>query len=268
MNVKLEHYTPLWIGSDATRTCWDSGDKSDTGLVWECALCGKISAYDELFNDTEGNHECPECESTDLVSYKKAGEKDCALIDRVGNKYKHSSTLEHLNYNFHIKGISRACLQELARHRIASPSVKSTRYTLKELKNLPRFVTPDSTWQSLGYANDMDRDSFWKNVAKFLVLTGDERVDACSVIALQNLQDMLKEGISNDIAKFCLPESYKTELAWTINARSLQNFLALRTNKAALWEIRKLAYSIYKSIPDEHKFIFTDVCSIEKGTDE
>ena len=63
------------------------------------------------------------------------GEKDRELIDRVGNKFKHASTLEHLAYNFYIKGISRACLQELARHRMTSLSVKSTRYTLKELKD-------------------------------------------------------------------------------------------------------------------------------------
>jgi len=34
-------------------------------------------------------------------------------------------------------------LQELARHRIASLSVKSTRYTLKELKDCKPFDTTD-----------------------------------------------------------------------------------------------------------------------------
>ena len=62
------------------------------------------------------------------------GEKDHSLIDRVGNKFKHASTLEHLTYNFYLEGVSRALLQELARHRMASLSVKSTRYTLKELR--------------------------------------------------------------------------------------------------------------------------------------
>ncbi len=55
------------------------------------------------------------------------GDRDRELIERVGNKYKHSSTLEHLVYTFYIKGISRALLQELSRHRVASLSVKSTR---------------------------------------------------------------------------------------------------------------------------------------------
>ena len=87
------------------------------------------------------------------------GEKDVELIERVGNKFKHASTLEHLYYNFYIQGISRALLQELARHRVASLSVKSTRYTLKELKKEAKF--------ELG---DFDR------AARFIVLTGDERV--------------------------------------------------------------------------------------------
>ena len=169
------------------------------------------------------------------------GEKDKALIDRVGNKYKHSSTLEHLVYTFYISGVSRALLQELARHRIASLSVKSTRYTLKELKDIEPFKEDD-----------------FEGANKFIVLTGNEFVDSASIRALNGIQELLKKGISNDIAKFALPESYKTELTWTINARSLQNFLHLRSNKSALWEIRKLANEIYKQIPKSHQYLFDD----------
>ena len=169
------------------------------------------------------------------------GEKDRALIERVGNKFKHSSTLEHLVYNFYIQGISRALLQELARHRIASLSVKSTRYTLKELKEEEPFSIQDK-----------------ERAKKYLVFTGVEIVDEMSIKALENLRKVLKEGISNDKAKYCLPESYKTELTWTINARSLQNFLSLRSDKSALWEIRELAYKIYEALPNDHKYLFKE----------
>ena len=68
-------------------------------------------------------------------------EKIQARITKVANVSKHSSTIEHLNYSFDIDGISRAVLQELARHRIASYTVKSTRYVLsKELKNEKPFI--------------------------------------------------------------------------------------------------------------------------------
>jgi len=171
------------------------------------------------------------------------GQKDKELIDRVGNKFKHSSTLDHLVYNFYIKGIRRALLQELARHRIASLSVKSTRYTLKELKEEKSFAPGDK-----------------KRASKYLVFTGVDIVDEMSIKALENLRLVLKEGISNDKAKYCLPEAYKTELTWTINARSLQNFLSLRSDKAALWEIRDLAYKLFNVLPDEHKYLFKEHC--------
>lgn len=169
------------------------------------------------------------------------GEKDVELIDRVGNKFKHSSTLEHLYYNFYISGISRALLQELSRHRMASLSVKSTRYTLKELRNEDEFKVGD-----------------FNNASRYLVLTNNELVDNSSINALENLRKVLQNNTSLDIAKYCLPESYKTELTWSINARSLQNFLHLRTSKSALWEIRDLAKTIYNAVPNEHKFIFKD----------
>lgn len=167
------------------------------------------------------------------------GEKDLALIDRVGNQFKHSSTLEHLTYSFTIEGISRACLQELARHRMTSLSVKSTRYTLKELKSEEPFALND-----------------FKRAEQYIVLTNNTNVDNASISALNNLRNVLVEGTSNDIAKYCLPEAYKTSLAWTLNARSLQNFLTLRSSKAALWEIRNLASAIYLSLPEDHKFLF------------
>lgn len=186
---------------------------------------------------------CADAIRTCWQSFDKSdegGEKDKELIDRVGNKFKHASTLEHLVYNFYIEGVSRALLQELARHRIASLSVKSTRYTLKELKNEESFT-----------CKDLERAS------KYLVLTGVEMVDEMSLKALENLRLVLVEGISNDKAKYCLPESYKTELTWTINARSLQNFLTLRSDKSALWEIQNLAHALYNALPDEHKYLFS-----------
>lgn len=185
---------------------------------------------------------CSDAIRTCWQSFDKSdngGEKDRELIDRVGNKFKHASTLEHIVYNFYIEGISRALLQELARHRMASLSVKSTRYTLKELKDEAPFSVDDKT-----------------RAEKYLTMTDVDIVDEMSIRALENLRTVLVEGISNDRAKYCLPESYKTELTWTINARSLQNFISLRSDKAALWEIRDLANMVFNTLPKEHRYLF------------
>ena len=202
MTVELLHHTPLWIASRAIRKCWDSTDNGGCYLI----------------------------PTDDLI------EKDKELIYRVGNKNKHASTLEHINYTFDIDGISRALLQELARHRHASISVKSSRYTLKELKN----------------TNTVEE------LRPFLVLTGDTYVDDLALGNLHNTRKGLKQGLSNDVVKYSLPEAYKTSCVWTINLRSLQNFLELRTNKAALWEIRELAYTIFDNLPEEHKYLLEE----------
>ncbi|MCK9371862.1 MAG: FAD-dependent thymidylate synthase [Sulfuricurvum sp.] len=185
---------------------------------------------------------CSDAIRTCWQSFDKSdngGDVDRALIDRVGNKFKHASTLEHIVYNFYIEGVSRALLQELARHRMASLSVKSTRYTLKELKDEAPFTLEEKV-----------------RAEKYLVMTGVDIVDQMSLKALENLRIVLADGISNDRAKYCLPESYKTELTWSINARSLQNFLSLRSDKAALWEIRDLANTVYETLPEEHRYLF------------
>lgn len=215
MKVTLSHCTPLYIASDGARTCWQSHDKSDTTRTYEDVPFG---------NDKP-------------LAAPIIGPKDLELLDRVGNKFKHASVLEHVSFNFYIEGISRACLQELARHRMASLSVKSSRYTLKELKDEAPFLPIIEP----------------QRVEKYLVMTGVESVDMASIQALENLRIIIAAGTSNDKAKYCMPEAYKTELAWSINLRSLQNFLLLRTDKSALWEIRELANAIYCAIPKEHK---------------
>lgn len=153
------------------------------------------------------------------------GERDTTLLRNI-IKNEHTSTLEHCVFTFHISGISRACLQELVRHRIASYSVKSTRYTLKEIIN----------------ATDLD---------KFVV--GGKGVEALTIV-----QKYLKEGAPIDQVKYYLPESFKTELIMTINARSLINFFKLRLNKKAFFEIRNLAVKMLEQLKD-YKILFEHI---------
>ena len=94
--------------------------------------------------------------------------------------------------------------------------------------------------------------------SKYLVWTDILSVDFASVVALENLRLILNDGVSNDRAKYSLPEIYKTELTWTINARSLQNFISLRSSKSALWEIQDLAKMLFSILPQEHRYLFED----------
>lgn len=174
------------------------------------------------------------------------GEKDLDLIKRVIMQYSHGSIAEHCVFNFFIQGISRLNLMELTRHRLASYSVKSTRYTLKELRNETEFTIKDK-----------------ERASKYINLIDNNNVDECSIQALENVRRLVNNAVNynvtQDLIKYALPECYKTDLTFSINVRSLRNLLKLRTSKSAHFEIRNLAYKLYEALPEEFKFLFADV---------
>lgn len=76
--VTLLYNTPLFIAAHGARTCWESHDKSDS--VSQPVRESDVFLYP------------PSMIETTVV----CGPNDAALIERVGNKFKHASILEHL----------------------------------------------------------------------------------------------------------------------------------------------------------------------------
>ena len=218
MKVRVLDHFKLSNAVIAARTCWNSFHKG-------------------------GNY----VEPTDNIS-----EADKELLQRLLFKEKHTSILEHIYYSFSIKGIARLCLQELARHRIASYSVRSTRYTTKELKYEKSFVSYSQ--DKYEYSYDLERAS------EFIEINPEVNTNF-QVQQLEFVREVLLDGASLDDAKYLLPENYLTDLVWTINVRSLRNFLQLRLSKSAHKAIRSLAKAVYDAIPAEHKFLFEDIAN-------
>ena len=145
-------------------------------------------------------------------------------------KAGHMSVFEHASATLRIEGISRACLAQLTRHRIASYSVMSQRYCKVDAGEL-WYVTPPSI---VGTAAEL----------RFRAQASD---------AMWSYQAAIDEGMKPEDARYLLPESTKTSLVMTINARSLQNFLTLRLDSHAQWEIRKLAAEVEWVLMDHNK---------------
>lgn len=164
-------------------------------------------------------------------------EKELNLVKKVANVMRHKSPLEHIVMTFRIDGISRACLQEIARHRIASLSVESTRFTLRKLTR----EADDFIEKGRGY--------------KYLVKTTNEEMNSHNLMTLLKIKKSLDNGAKSDEIKYMLPEAYRTRMYWTINMRSMQNFLALRMDKKAFLEIRILAKKILETLPIEYQAV-------------
>lgn len=128
----------------------------------------------------------------------------------------HMSVWEHLNFTFHISGVSRALLAQLSRHRHISLSVRSQRYCSEDGFS---YVTPDV----------IAKDKIEKMVY-------DE--------IMEDLRDAYRtlqtDGIPNEDARAVLPNACCTELYMTCNARALIEMSRLRLCSRAQKEIREL----------------------------
>ena len=145
-------------------------------------------------------------------------------------KLGHESILEHINLTYSIRGISRACLQEVSRHRHLSLSVESTRHTLK------KYLDNEDEWWP---------DCFSEYPASYLV-------DWIYKIA-EEYPDM-----PNDELKYYLPEFWPTNLVLTSNVRELRHILDLRTAPQALKEFRDLAHAMFEAVPEEFRYLLKD----------
>jgi len=153
-------------------------------------------------------------------------------IIRMLVKNDYSSALEHIWFSFYIK-CSIACQRELLEHRIASHTTRSTRYCNETLSE--RFVIPVK----------LDEDD------KALINDWIERT--------QILYEYLKMRYGREYARYILPLGLQTEFVWTINARSLINFLGLRLCVRAAPEIRELAQKVHKTVKEVVPEIFNYV---------
>jgi thymidylate synthase (FAD) (EC 2.1.1.148) len=58
-------------------------------------------------------------------------------------------------------------------------------------------------------------------------------------------RELLERGVARELARIVLPLGTYTQFYWTVNSRSLMNFLKLRMSEDAQYEIREYARVIY-----------------------
>jgi len=129
------------------------------------------------------------------------------------------SPVEHLNLTFLIEGISRVCSHQLVRHRLASYTQQSQRYTL--IDDADFYVTPPS----------IERDASKR-----------EKFTGAMAEIFGMYQKLLDDGVTEEDARFVLPGACKTNMVMTINARELLHIANVRCCERAQWEVRELSW--------------------------
>jgi thymidylate synthase (FAD) len=149
----------------------------------------------------------------DLALHARACMSEADMCDWLRkHATRHVGLLEHVDFHFLARGVSRACTHQLVRHRIASYCQQSQRYV--NMTTAKFVVPPDIT-----------------NVDKFLF--------HCEY-ALVSYDAFRKEGANTEDARFLLPNATATNLVVKMNGRALVEASRLRLCVRAQWEIRNL----------------------------
>lgn len=153
---------------------------------------------------------------------------------------RHGTPFEHNAFRFHVK-CPIFVAREWFRHRIGSFNEFSARYSempaefyLPDLDNVRR-----QTGKPGSYVFERLEDEALRDNARHAM-----SVTAKGAIRMYN--NLIAGGVAKELARTVLPVSMYTQFYWTVNARSLMNFLSLRTQSTAQLEIRQYADDVEK----------------------
>ncbi len=256
--VTILQQSPLLVGELAGRTAYDSFSKSE---------------HDVIRNFTP-----------DRVDELDAGSSE--LLDSLAWVHHHHSVLEHLSISYLIEGTSRGVLQELVRHRIASYTVRSTRYTMQDVLhafnacsisvmaqakyNFHQLVEPMKLFVVQGTAASLEINHLYEKLNHQLTIMGSDEFaiatmskSAREVYASRDVYEDPSELFASlcdckakrnvgDNFKWIVTDNMKVDLVVTFNLRSLKNYFNLRDSGAAYFLIRELARAMKEATPSKY----------------
>lgn len=193
--------------------------------------------YIELIQATKNPKELITRAASICYGKEKANNPD-RLIRSIYN-LGHHSVLEHVYFTWRIEGISRACLAQLTRHRHASYTVESQRYT--KYQDSINYKIPEKI-------EEIKSDKFeYENYME----------------SVQNYYNyLISTGVKAEDARMILPNAVVTNLYMSCNLRELIHLHQVRTGNGAQKEIKDLVNKMTELVVEhepELTFMFREV---------
>lgn len=205
-----------------------------------------------MANETFGFVRLDGCMADDMsvvnsarVSFAKQSEihggmtgKDKGLVGFLMRE-RHGTPFEHNSFRFHIK-CPLFVAREWFRHRIGSFNEFSARYS-----EVPSefYVPPVEHMRTqVGKPGSYS----FEQLGEIASETAYRVMLDANYASFTAYDQLIEMGVAKEIARSVLPVSMYTQFYWTVNARSLMNFLSLRLDKNAQLEIRQYAKEVEK----------------------
>lgn len=172
-------------------------------------------------------------------SQSKGEEQDKRLL-RYLMINSHTSPFELVEFKFEIKA-PLFVVAQWQRHRTWSYQQKSMRYTSDDIS----FYSP-LMWRK--QAEDNKQASTMEPVVdnEFFKVLHDQHIQ--NSIDLYNM--MLDAGVARELARIELPTALYTTFIAKVDAHNLMNFIRLRYENHAQWEIRQYAEALLRIMKD------------------
>lgn len=216
--------------------------------VWPVKEDGRYATHADALGEAAGR-----------MCYQSWGRKNPATATNAGYlanivKQGHFSVLEHASVTFLVRGVSRALLTELTRHRHLSFSVVSQRYV--SYADTEPVVPPAVESAGNSWAEDVVRQQYREAVQAYELL----------------VDDLTERGLprkaAREAARCVLPNAAPVDMIVTGNLRAWRDVLGKRWHVAADAEIREFAGAILTELRSVAPNSFADVPTEPYGTGE
>jgi thymidylate synthase (FAD) len=147
---------------------------------------------------------------------------------------RHGTPFEHNSFRFHVRAPIFVA-REWFRHRVGSFNEFSMRYA--RATDDFYIPEPDDVRTQVGKPGSYSFDPVEPEVAE----ATREELRAVYEASYAAYERLVEIGVARELARCALPVGAYTEFYWTVNARSLMNFISLRAAETAQREIRRYA---------------------------
>jgi thymidylate synthase (FAD) len=157
---------------------------------------------------------------------------------------RHGTPFEHNAFRFHIRAPIFVA-REWFRHRVGSFNEFSMRYA----KATDDFYVPapEDVRTQVGKPGSYS----FEQVEPDLAETTREEIRAVYETAFAAYERLVEQGVARELARSVIPVGAYTEFYWTVNARSLMNFVSLRAAETAQREIQRYADACERFLAEE-----------------
>lgn len=171
-------------------------------------------------------------------------ESDLKLIKYLKDN-KHYSPFRHIIVSFRIKA-PEFCLRQLYKHVVGIETTSS-------------YPTKDHAWNEISGrytpVTDFYSPENWRGQsidnkqASLGLIENQEEADAIfnssMNVLIDNYNKLLLLGVAKEQARILLPLNLYTEIYWTASFQAIMNFLELRLDQHAQFEIREYAKALH-----------------------